>query len=240
MEKQEYTLKRSKRKSVAIIIERNGKVLVKAPSWLPLYRIDKFVQEKADWIKRKQEEVASMEQIETAHSYETGDTFLFDGQEYTLIIVQEDRNGSTVEKDSAGQKILVSGHDMEPQKVRLVLEGFYRKQAEEVFRDRVKYWHFVLEQHTKNGDRIELGKIAVRNQKTRWGSCSSKGNINFNWRLLMAPGKVLDYVVVHELCHLVYMNHSGAFWGLVEELLPDYGERRRWLKENSRLLRWEE
>ena len=154
--------------------------------------------------------------------------------------MQEDRDGSTVEKDSAGQKILVSGHDMEPQKVRLVLEGFYRKQAEEVFRDRVKYWHFFLEQQTRRADRIELGRIAVRNQKTRWGSCSSKGNINFNWRLLMAPGKVLDYVVVHELCHLAYMNHSGAFWGLVEELLPDYGERRRWLKENSRLLRWEE
>src|SRR5690606_2555985 len=76
-------------------------------------------------------------------------------------------------------------------------------------------------------------KVAVKEQKTRWGSCSSKGNINLNWRLAMAPISIIDYVIVHELCHLKVMNHSKEFWKQVELILPDYIERREWLKVNG-------
>lgn len=78
---------------------------------------------------------------------------------------------------------------------------------------------------------VSYGKITIREQKTRWGSCSSRGNLNFNWKLMLMPEKVLDYVVVHELAHLKEMNHSAAFWAVVEAELPDYRERRRLLKE---------
>lgn len=240
MKKQEYILKRSKRKSLTIIIEENGKVLVKAPSWLPLDRINQFVQEKSDWIQKKKAEAISREQTETVHSYEAGDIFLFAGKEYHLKIIPEERRECVIEMDSVEQKILVFGSETEPQKVRMKLEGFYRKQAICVFEKQVNHWFPILKEHTEGISRIPLGRIAVRNQKTRWGSCSSKGNINFNWRLLMAPTEVLEYVVVHELCHLVYMNHSGVFWDLVEKLLPNYKECRGWLKENGRLLKWEE
>lgn len=84
---------------------------------------------------------------------------------------------------------------------------------------------------------LAYGKVSVRDQKTRWGSCSSKGNLNFNWRLVFAPGAVLDYVVVHELAHLRELNHSRRFWKLVERFSPDYREHRRWLYDNYRLLR---
>lgn len=76
-------------------------------------------------------------------------------------------------------------------------------------------------------------RITIRDQKTRWGSCSSNGTLSFNWRLMLAPPAILDYVVVHELCHLTHMNHSSAFWATVESVYPDYRTARKWLKEHG-------
>lgn len=83
---------------------------------------------------------------------------------------------------------------------------------------------------------VTYGRISVKDQKTRWGSCSSEGNLNFNWRLIMAPPGVMDYVVVHELAHRKEMNHSRNFWKVVEEIMPDYQKYRKWLKENGNIL----
>lgn len=80
---------------------------------------------------------------------------------------------------------------------------------------------------------VSYGRIAVREQKTRWGSCSAKGNLNFNWKLILMPEEILDYLVVHELAHRIEMNHSPAFWRVVEREIPDYKERRAWLKRNG-------
>ena len=80
---------------------------------------------------------------------------------------------------------------------------------------------------------VTYGRITIREQKTRWGSCTSEGNLNFNWRLIFAPEKVLDYVVVHELAHRKEMNHSARFWALVASILPDYTEQKSWLREHG-------
>lgn len=105
------------------------------------------------------------------------------------------------------------------------LEKQYRKAAAEYFPKRVEFY---IKQTGGSYNRI-----SIRDQKTRWGSCSSNGSLNFNWRLMLAPPKVLDYVVVHELCHLSHMNHSKDFWNQVESIMPDYKIYRDWLKKNG-------
>ena len=111
---------------------------------------------------------------------------------------------------------------------RAALEKRYIEAAREYFPKRVAYFLRLT------GGSYE--RITIRDQKTRWGSCSAKGTLSFNWRLMLAPPAVLDYVVVHELCHLTHMDHSAAFWALVEQVCPDYRTHRKWLKDHGQEL----
>lgn len=113
-----------------------------------------------------------------------------------------------------------------------VMDRRYRQAAREYFAGRCEYYR----QFTGGS----YARITIRDQKTRWGSCSSTGTLSFNYRLMFAPLRVLDYVVVHELCHLTHMNHSREFWSLVASVQPDYKIYRRWLREHGRELNIEE
>lgn len=137
---------------------------------------------------------------------------------------------SWIVKNYLKQSKLPSAPDSEPKSPHtLALEKRYRDAAKEYIPKRVEYYHaFTGGQYTK---------ITIRDQKTRWGSCSSNGTLSFSFRLMMAPPRILDYVVVHELCHLTHMSHSKEFWNMVETILPDYKEHRKWLKENGHTLR---
>ena len=111
---------------------------------------------------------------------------------------------------------------------RKALESRYKEAALSYIPKRAAYYNTITGGTYK--------RISIRDQKTRWGSCSSKGTLSFNWRLMLAPPAILDYVVVHELCHLTHMNHSKAFWQAVEAAYPDYRNARKWLKEHGREL----
>lgn len=111
---------------------------------------------------------------------------------------------------------------------RLALEKRYIAAAKEYFPKRVAHFH----QFTGGS----YNRITIRDQKTRWGSCSARGTLSFNWRLMLAPPGILDYVVVHELCHLTHMDHSAAFWQKVESVYPDYRTARKWLKDHGQEL----
>ena len=112
-----------------------------------------------------------------------------------------------------------------PDAQREALKKRYIQAAKEYFPKRAAYFQQFTGGHYE--------RITIREQKTRWGSCSSRGTLSFNWKLMLAPLGVLDYVVVHELCHLKHMDHSREFWAAVESVMPDYRERRRWLKEHG-------
>ena len=140
------------------------------------------------------------------------DTFLKEKQAWVLAKVEEQK-----EKEADSMKI---------QPLSEAEQRLYRDKAREIFEQKVSYYA------QKMG--VSYGRIAIRDQKTRWGSCSGEGNLNFNWRLIFAPAGVLDYVVVHELAHRKEMNHSPRFWRVVEDTMPEYRKYQKWLKENGR------
>ena len=106
------------------------------------------------------------------------------------------------------------------------VEAFYRRAARKKITERTAWYAKIMG--------VTYGRISIRAAKTRWGSCSGEGNLNFHWKLILMPPEILDYVVVHELAHRKQMNHSPLFWAEVEKVLPDYKARRAWLKENGR------
>ncbi len=170
---QDYTLIRSERKTLAIQVKPDGRIIVRAPKRLSDCKIEKFVSDNEEWIHK-----ARIQVMETAKK--------------RRLFTEEDRR--------AGMEAAAND-----------IPG------------RVSYFAGRMG--------VDYGKITIRGQKTRWGSCSSKGNLNFNWKLMLLPENVRDYVVVHELAHRREMNHSAAFWAVVEEELPDYRERQKLLKE---------
>lgn len=176
----EYELIRSKRKTLAVQIKPDGSVIVRAPLRYPQREIDRFLREKADWIRIHREKMLERQAQHEAYPVAP----LTDAQLRDL----KKRAAIAISEQAAHFAPLVG---------------------------------------------VTYGRISIRSQKTRWGSCSLQGNLNFNCLLLLTPPEVLDYVVVHELCHRKYMNHSSLFWAEVERVIPDYKSRRKWLRDNG-------
>ena len=136
--------------------------------------------------------------------------------------------GTTKIKDVCGRLVMTVPYEADYAYKREQLEKWYRKQALCVFKEKAREFAVTIG--------VSFQDIHIKDQKSRWGSCSSKGNLNFNWRILMAPEPVCDYVIIHELCHLVYMDHSADFWHLVEQLCPSYRQYKKWLRDRADLL----
>ncbi len=211
---------RSKRRTMAIIIQRDGKVIVRAPLKTPEKTIRAFVESKSGWINEKKAQ-ALPPALLTVRQFKAGEKFPLLGQEHALSLVE---NQEAALKFEAGfflkQKYL-------PQAL-IVFEQWYRVAALKILTGRV------VELAQKFGLRYQ--KIRITAARTRWGSCSSRGTLSFTWRLVMAPLEVVDYVVIHELAHLKVQNHSARFWAEVERMLPDYKLQREWLKKNGHTL----
>jgi len=213
-------LVRSKRKTLALIVETDGTLTVRAPLRMKETDIRRFIQVKQDWIKRKQ--VKAWKDVVDSHHYADGEIFWYLGQGIPLRIVPVGK--PALDMDGSFRLIESARPNAES-----VFTAWYRKQARKVLTGRVE---FFAREHG-----FKIGKIRISSARTRWGSCSTKNTLSFTWRLVMAPLDVVDYVVVHELCHLKEMNHSKTFWAQVEAILPDYKRRRKWLKDNGARLR---
>jgi predicted metal-dependent hydrolase len=223
-----YSIVKTKRKTIGITVDRNGKVKVSAPLYVSEKEIREVVQEKTDWIAKKVNEVRKRN-LNTVHKeFVSGEEFLYLGEKYTLKIAELDlaKPEVLIQADTIVVYIFkgLTGESRK-QVVKETLIKWYRQCFTEVVEERIEKYSLYLS--------VSPRKVVVKDQKTRWGSCSEKRNINLNWRLVMAPIEIIDYVVVHELCHLRIMNHSKDFWNLIESTLPNYRESRGWLKVNG-------
>lgn len=213
---------RTARKSIALIVEKDGRLVVRAPLFVPDSEIQRLVQQKEDWVRQKQEQASALVTTSRSTKFKDGARFYFLGKTYPLKIVD------TLDPSLVLNRKFYLDRRALRHAERLFI-AWYRQQARLEINRRLK--HFA----SKNG--FKYGAVRITSARTRWGSCSSKGNLNFTWRLVMAPPEVIDYVVVHELAHLRVHNHSREYWQEVERIMPGYKRHKRWLKENGRLLR---
>jgi predicted metal-dependent hydrolase len=217
-----YRLVRSRRRTLALIVEQDGALLVRAPLRLSKKIIEETILSKSDWIAQKQALARQNPPKARQKNYQEGDEFPFLGQRYPLKIIEKQREALTYRNNSfyLAQRAQKNASQ--------AFENWYRQQARQLLSKRVAELAALHTFHVKN--------IRITSARTRWGSCSTKGSLNFSWRVILLPMPVIDYIILHELAHLRFHNHAAPFWNLVATLMPDYQERRSWLRRNARSL----
>ena len=226
-----YTVVRSARrkKTVSITIDPDDSVRVSAPLRTPNAEIESIVRKRADWILAKLAEERPKEP--EPRQLVTGEKLYYLGHELTLVVQLTTDEEPSVSLEAHSLRVECPSWVPEEHRayaIRQVLVLWYKQQAAELLQESVERWQ------PRVG--TSPARISIGDQKTRWGSCSSKGSLRFNLRLAMAPQALIDYVTVHELCHLLEGNHSAAFWEQVARVLPDYEARRRRLREMEPVL----
>lgn len=211
-------IRTSRRKSMHIVIERDGTVSAQVPESLDEERILLILQSKEYEIHKKLVYWKELNKEQIDRQYVTGQSFMYLGKNYNLHFVVGQKKNLLL-KDG---KFLISSRVVSP---RDAFVKFYRKQAKLKIEER-------LQLYIKAVNKVP-GKVEIRELPTRWASCTPAGNLYFNWKCVMAPVTVLDYLIVHELVHLEHINHSRAFWDKVSAIYPSYQQQENWLKRNG-------
>ncbi len=213
-----YELVQTVRSSVELRVTPDGLKLF-APKSFPLRQADQFVRDRADWIRQAQGRLETYRDREASRFPMTdGMPVPVEGRQYALRL----RRSVTPGVRFDGDAILLRGPDLSPEAVSGQLREFLIGLAKERIAQRLSHYAPLIGRRP--------GRVTIREQRTKWGSCSSQGNVNFNWKLIMAPPEALDYVVIHELCHLYDFNHSPKFWARVAQYQPDYAAWRDFLR----------
>jgi predicted metal-dependent hydrolase len=220
-----YLFKRRPRKSIGFTIDQRG-LIVSAPRWVSMAEVDDAVIEKSGWISRKLLEWEAFEtrraQLDT--TWEDGGSFRYLGEPVLLSLNQNGETEPALSEDSNGSLRLTVGlapNACAPENVRIIVESWCQSRARDLLGQRLDHFAALLGQGPK--------RWHLSSARTQWGSCNAHGVIRLNWRLIHLPMGLLDYVVAHEVAHLRELNHSAAFWQVVEDLIPDYEQARETL-----------
>jgi len=211
----------SRRKTVALIVTPDGQLEVRAPRQITRRQIEAIVAEKSDWVEKQQERARIAKEKYKPRPLAEGSRLWFLGKSHALHLTAA----------GPARVHLITGFNLPENALpnaESLLIAWYRLQARKVITNRVE--HFAGLYH------LTYRSIRITSAQTRWGSCSRQNALSFTWRLVMAPMEIIDYIIVHELSHVIEKNHSKQFWNQVEFMLPEYKSRRKWLKLHGRLL----
>lgn len=222
-----YTVTYStRRKTVGLLVHPSGEVEVKAPEGMGIEEIGAIVQQRSAWILAKREAMRSRHAPAVERRYESGEVYLYLGRRYRLRV--EEAPGPSRVALTGGcfvVRIPSCGEGERRRRVRLALRRWYRRRATETVGRVVARYAEIMG--------VEVGEVRYKYLVQRWGSCSQAGNLNFNIRIVMAPMSQVEYVVAHELCHLLFRDHSARFWEALRSVVPDYETRREGLRKNG-------
>ena len=209
---------------MSLEIKRDGIINVIAPNGLDKTFIVDKVKNKSDWIIKKLDEIEVLDNNRYIRSYESGDIFLYLGKEYMLeVLVDKITIGTSVSLEN--NKLIVRSNSNNKDVIQRALKNWYTDETLVIVKERINYYKLFFED--------TVTSIKIKDQKSRWASCTYKNEILFNLRCSMMPIQIIDYIVVHEMCHMEHRNHSKDFYLAVERILPDYKERVKWLKNNG-------
>lgn len=214
----EYKLIKSKRNTFSIEIDKNKNISIRAPFWANQNHINELLSNKNNWIKKKFELIDKLNNKKIIHTYNDGDIFYCYGNKFILKF--SDLNEMLLKNDN---NFIYINEDYKAYAKELIIK-WYKQQANKIIISRAYY---LAEQLN-----IAINKVKITNAQTRFGSCSSNKNLNFSWRLIIAPKPIVDYIIIHELAHTIVMNHSKRFWTIVSSMLPNYKIYEDWLKKN--------
>ncbi|XMO86741.1 SprT family zinc-dependent metalloprotease [Algibacter sp. AS12] len=215
----DIVIQKSERKTVSIYIERDGTVSARVPEKLKDEEIRDILKAKEYQIFKNLAEWEQLNENAVEREYVNGQSFLYLGRNYRLKLVDEKLEGVQFKKNAFFL------NKLDKHKAKELFVKFYKDKLNSKI-------HPIIERY-KNQLGVEPNEIKVMELQNRWASCMTNGNVNFHWKCAMAPIDVLHYIVVHELAHLIYNNHSQAFWNEVDKILPNYDEQVNWLKING-------
>lgn len=219
-----YEVVRSRRSTADIIIERDGSVVVRAPEWADDELINSIVRLRHFWIFQSLAEWKDLNATRVFREYKNGEGFLYLGRAYRLLLIADQNEPLRLENDRFMlRRALVERGELSGAKE--AFRNFYVSRGLEHIRQRVDYFA------PKAG--VNPCSVEVRELGNRWASCSPSASLSFHWKCMMAPLTIIDYIVVHELSHLHQRDHTDAFWNEVDKLIPDYRERKKWLRKNG-------
>lgn len=216
--------RRPYQRTMNLRVRPDGLLRVTCGRRMALHEITRFISESKVFIQKRMLEVEAMRARYPHKEMVSGEIFLFFGERRVLEVIW---SWNARPRMSAGELALemLAPVSSSVEERRKAMRMFFRKQASLHLPERVSAWATRMSLHPRS--------VSIRGQRTRWGSCSASGAINLNWKLLAAPEHVIDYVVIHELAHIKYLDHSAKFWGLVAEHCPEWKSARDWLRENE-------